>query len=366
VRIGLCSFGVRKARRKRVKFHPNGQRGKPRVSPLGSDNKLVIAPGILAGTISPCSQRVSVGGKSPLTGGIKEANAGGTSGQKMGRLGIGAIVLEGTPKPGRLYTLHISRNGAILEDASALKGAGNYKVAETLQAKYGRHVGIISIGPGGEMQMSAATVAMTDQEGIPARHAARGGLGVVMGPKGMKAIVIDDTGMPKIVPAKDQENFKKIAKAFVAVIMERPRVKNRLHKFGTAGLISFHGGIMPFRRWYPRKRRMAGQAAFGLLRRALVRRLRHGSGAKDSGSRTPLQPRSGDNRSERSASRIYAQGTATARQCYLFRIPRGDRRSFRRFEERQKALRTGQASGIAECGLKSKTSRSEIQWTHAF
>ena len=105
---------------------------KPTCSPLGEDNKLVIAPGILAGTISPCSQRVSVGGKSPLTGGIKEANAGGISGQKMGRLGLAAIVLEGKPKPGRLYILHISRGGAVLEDGNALKGAGNYQVAETL------------------------------------------------------------------------------------------------------------------------------------------------------------------------------------------------------------------------------------------
>jgi len=68
---------------------------------------------------------------------------------------------------------------------------------------------------------------MTDQEGIPARHAARGGLGAVMGSKGIKAIVIDDTGVPKIVPAKEQEAFKKIAKSFAAVILERPRVKHR-------------------------------------------------------------------------------------------------------------------------------------------
>lgn len=157
----------------------------------------------------------------------------------MGRLGLAAIVLEGKPKTGRLYTLHVSRDGAVLEDAATLKGAGNYKVAETLRAKYGRHVGIISIGPAGEMLMSAATVAMTDQDGNPARHAARGGLGALMGSKGIKAIVVDDTGTPKTVLASDQKSFQEIARGFVQVIMERPRVKHRLHKFGTAGLISF-------------------------------------------------------------------------------------------------------------------------------
>ena len=50
--------------------------------PLGEDNKIVIAPGLLSGTSAPSSGRLSVGGKSPLTGGIKEANAGGITSQK--------------------------------------------------------------------------------------------------------------------------------------------------------------------------------------------------------------------------------------------------------------------------------------------
>lgn len=244
---------------------------KPTCPPLGEDNKLIIAPGILAATVSPCSQRVSVGGKSPLTGGIKEANAGGTVGQKMGRLGLAAVVLEGKSKPGRLYILHVCRDGAVLEEADSLKGAGNYKVAETLRAKYGSHVGVISIGPAGEMLMSAATVATTDQEGIPARHAARGGLGAVMGSKGIKAIVIDDTGMPKTVHAADQEAFKEIAKGFAEVIMERPRVKHRLHKFGTAGLISFTNEVnsLPTRNFsrgqFEKVERISGEAVVALI-----------------------------------------------------------------------------------------------------
>jgi aldehyde:ferredoxin oxidoreductase len=197
----------------------------------------VIAPGILAGTISPCSQRVSVGAKSPLTGGIKEANAGGTFGQKMGRLGLAAIVLEGKPDSDHIYIAHITRDGARLETADGLKGAGNYKVTETLRAKYGNHIGIVTIGPAGEMMMSAASVAFADQDGIPARHAARGGLGAVMGSKSLKAIVIDDSGCARTVQAADANTFKQIVKAFIAVIKERPRVKHRLHRFGTAGLL---------------------------------------------------------------------------------------------------------------------------------
>jgi len=66
--------------------------------PLGRSNKLVIAPGLLAGTLAPSFGRLSVGSKSPLTNGIKEANAGGTAAQKLDRLGIKAIIIEGEPQ----------------------------------------------------------------------------------------------------------------------------------------------------------------------------------------------------------------------------------------------------------------------------
>src|SRR6056297_1140505 len=68
----------------------------PTCNPLGPHNKVVFAPGIVTGTVAPTSGRISVGAKSPLTGGIKEANAGTSFAQKLAKLGIGAIVVEGT------------------------------------------------------------------------------------------------------------------------------------------------------------------------------------------------------------------------------------------------------------------------------
>jgi len=211
----------------------------PLCSPLGGKNKLVIAPGLLAGTISPCSQRVSVGTKSPLTGGIKESNSGGISGQKMGRMGLAAIVLEGKPRSDRLFLLHVTKDEARLEDASDLKGKGNYEVSAVLRGRFGPGIGIISVGPAGEMLLTGATVAFTDQDGVPCRHAARGGPGAVMGAKKLKAIVLDDIGCPRTVKGARQDDFKEAVKRFAAVIKERPRVKNRLPIYGTAGLIGF-------------------------------------------------------------------------------------------------------------------------------
>ena len=79
----------------------------PGCDPLGGRNQLVIAPGLLAGTPSSSIHRLSVGAKSPLTGGIKESNSGGTVAYKLARLGIKAVVVKGTPPEGEWTILTI-------------------------------------------------------------------------------------------------------------------------------------------------------------------------------------------------------------------------------------------------------------------
>ncbi len=176
--------------------------------PLGMKNKLVIAPGLLSGTPAVNSGRLSFGAKSPLTGGIKESNVGGTAAFKLGRLGIRAIVVEGQGEPGKWYCLVVNKDGASLHSADAYKGLGNYDVVDKLKEEHGDKVGTLTIGPAGEMKMSCASIAVADPKGRPTRHAGRGGLGAVMGSKGLKAVVIDDTGAEKIEYA-DFDAFKR-------------------------------------------------------------------------------------------------------------------------------------------------------------
>ena len=76
----------------------------PTCEPLGKYNKLVFAPGLLTGTAAANSGRLSAGFKSPLTGGIKEANAGGTAAQNLARLAIKAVIIEGMPKEDTWYS----------------------------------------------------------------------------------------------------------------------------------------------------------------------------------------------------------------------------------------------------------------------
>src|SRR5512143_3771449 len=82
----------------------------PKCDPLGAENKLIFAPGLLVGHISSSTDRISVGGKSPLTGGIKESNAGGRTGLHMTHMGIHALIIEDEPKEKGFWVLHLSLN----------------------------------------------------------------------------------------------------------------------------------------------------------------------------------------------------------------------------------------------------------------
>ena len=181
----------------------------PTCHPLSEDNKLVLAAGLLGGTPAANSGRLSVGGKSPLTGGIKESNVGGSAAFRLARSGFRAIVVEGKAALGKLHCLFVNKDGAQLP-ADDLKGCKNYETVEKLQEKHGARVATASIGPAGEMLLSAASVAVSDTKGRPTRHAGRGGMGAVMGSKGLKAVVIDDSGGPAI-PYADFDAFKQAA-----------------------------------------------------------------------------------------------------------------------------------------------------------
>lgn len=203
--------------------------------PLGEENKLIFTPGLLVGHILSSTDRISVGGKSPLTGGIKEANAGGRTGYHMAFTGIHALIIEGMPEEAGYWVLHLSlKDGAKWERADDLTGLGVYETTPKLLERYGDKVAISLIGPGGEMRMKSAGIQNIDKDKIPARIAARGGLGAVMGSKGLKAIVFDHTGGQKPAIAAP-EAFKIAQKDYTKAVMEHPQ-SITYRDYGTAAM----------------------------------------------------------------------------------------------------------------------------------
>lgn len=213
----------------------------------GPLNRLILCNGLLAGTTAPCSGRLSVGGKSPLTGGIKEANAGGTAGLALARLGLRGIVLTGS-RPGT-HLLVVGEDGARIEEAGSLAGMGTYTLCAQLQARFGKDASVLCIGPAGERGYLNASVQVTDRQGRPARAAARGGLGAVFAARGLKAVVLLP-GKQKTVVA-DSARFKQACGAYVKALRAHPLTGEVFPQFGTAMLVDVVNemGALPTRNY---------------------------------------------------------------------------------------------------------------------
>jgi len=211
----------------------------PTCDALGIHNKLVFAPGIVTGTSAPTSGRISVGGKSPLTGGIKEANAGSNFAQMLGRMQIGAIIVEGKHEGDDYYLLKVTKDGAEFMDANKWSGKGLYGVYKDLFKEFGDKMGICGVGIGAELLGAMSGVCFNDPEGLPSRYAGRGGLGAVMASKGLKFIVVDETGAPG-VEIKDEEVFKKGTAKLRKALGDHDVTKpgGGLNSYGTSVLVN--------------------------------------------------------------------------------------------------------------------------------
>ena len=209
--------------------------------PLGSGNKLIFAPGLLVGHMLSSTDRISVGGKSPLTGGVKESNAGGRTGLHMAHMGMHALIVEDQPKEDGFWVLYLSLEGAKWEKANELAGLGVYEAAPKLIEKYGDSVAVALIGPGGEMQLKSAGVQNIDKDKVPSRIAARGGLGAVMGSKGLKAIVFDHAGGQK-PPIANPDAFKVAQKDYTKAVLEHPQSAT-YRDYGTAAMAHMSDGF---------------------------------------------------------------------------------------------------------------------------
>ncbi len=218
---------------------------------LGPDNPLFFCTGYFSGTILTSSNRLSVGTKSPLTGTVKESNAGGTFAKYMTEHGIKYIHIDRAVTDGTFKLIYIDKNGNIsLKDASKYVGMKNYELGTALRSDFGENISIASIGPAGEMQSLAASIQVTEfQTNSPCRAAARGGVGAVMGSKGIKAIIIERAETPyKVeIPSEYAEEFKECNKVVVHAIKENPLTGQQMRLFGSAAGIDVTGkmGALP-------------------------------------------------------------------------------------------------------------------------
>lgn len=207
----------------------------PTCDPLGPNNKLVFSPGLLTGHMLSCCDRLSIGAKSPLTGGTKESNSGGSTSMALSLLGIKALILEGQPDQKSASILYLSPGGARFDPVDDIAGMGVYAAAQKILERYGDKVAISMTGPGGEMELRTAGILNLDKDRIPSRINGRGGLGAVMGSKKIKAIVFDTAGCDR-QPIAHPEAYREAQKTFTQSLMSHPQT-TAYREYGTAGTV---------------------------------------------------------------------------------------------------------------------------------
>lgn len=212
---------------------------KANIDPLGEENKLIIAAGILTGLPVAGVPRFAVGAKSPLTGGYGQSEAGGFWGPELKKAGYDGIIIEG--KSSIPVYIYINDDKIEIRSAKVIWGmeTGDSQDAIFRELK-DKSVKVLQIGPAGENLVKYACIL----NGL--KHAnGRNGLGAVMGSKGLRAVVVKGT---KKIPFHDNERISKIGKSFLSYYMKNPLTRG-LYEYGTvAGIMSNNaGGILPTR-----------------------------------------------------------------------------------------------------------------------
>ncbi len=204
--------------------------------PLGPDNPLVFAPGLLTGQRIPAVPRYIVMAKSPLTNALGKSEAGGWWGPELKKAGFDAIVITGaSPKPVYLWI----KDGQVeIRDATHLWGRETGETQDGIREELDdKRIQVAQIGPAGENQVLYANIVNN-----LAHFNGRNGLGAVMGAKNLKAIAVRGTAAPE---AENAEQLKEIFSWAVDNISEHP-LGSMLHKHGTPGgikTVNAQGGL---------------------------------------------------------------------------------------------------------------------------
>jgi aldehyde:ferredoxin oxidoreductase len=210
----------------------------PDIDPLGPENKLIFATGLLTGTPAPSGGRYMVVSKGPLTGTIASSNSGGFFGAELKFTGYDMIILEG--KSEKPVYLSVIDDKVELKDAWDIWGKTVPETTSYLKKAIGYDDAKIScIGPAGENLVMFASI-MNDEH----RAAGRTGVGAVMGSKNLKAVVVKAT---RKNIEYDKDMFFEIVKRHTRILKENGVTGEGLPTLGTKVLdnIINQNGLYP-------------------------------------------------------------------------------------------------------------------------
>ncbi len=212
----------------------------PGADPLGPENVLILSLGVTTGAAISGQSRVTATAKSPLSGAIGDAQAGGFWPAEARYAGFDAFVIRGrAEKPVYLW---VQDGEAELRDASHLWGRTTGQVQAAIQEELGDpKIEVLQCGPAGERGVRfAALINMSN------RANGRTGMGAVMGSKNLKAVAVRGHHKPEIA---DGEKLAALARWGAQHFAESGIYDMGI--YGTAGVLAGQQqkGGLPTRNW---------------------------------------------------------------------------------------------------------------------
>lgn len=205
----------------------------PGIDACDARNLLIFAPSVVTGSPFPGNARFSVVTKSPQTGGMGEAEAGGPFGPELKWAGWDAIVVTGAAE--RPVYLWIRDDRVELRPAGHLWGLDTIDAHDAVIAEAGdAKARAVTIGPAGENLVRYALIAAGHHD-----VAGRTGVGAVMGSKKLKAIVVRGTGK---VPVADPKRLAEASRYFAVSYKDDP-TDRFLWQWGTMGGPKLYGDM---------------------------------------------------------------------------------------------------------------------------
>lgn len=207
--------------------------------PLGPENLLLFLTGPLTGSPFPGAGKFVVVTKSPATRGFFDSHSSGLLAPVLRFAGYDVLLIKGrASSPSYLL---VEDDKVEVRSAAELWGLDAFAAETQLRDIYGRrNVGVAVIGPAGENLVKFASIGSDYY-----RHAARGGVGSVMGSKNLKAIVVCGTGE---VPVNDPRWVIKLQEAQIRKVRNSTSAQARV-KYGTPSTFTIvnAAGMLPTR-----------------------------------------------------------------------------------------------------------------------
>jgi len=187
----------------------------PEVEPFSPDNLLIFAAGLLCGTPATGCNRTIVSTISPQTRLMAFSMMGGFWAPELKYAGYDKVIFRG--KSPNLVYLWINNDKVEIRDASHMQGKGAIETEELIRQELNEpKAQVAAIGLAGENRVYFASI----EQGRSS--ASRGGIGAVMGDKGLKAIAVRGTGDVNIAQADEFLELCNEVLEYIKVREEKP------------------------------------------------------------------------------------------------------------------------------------------------